>query len=249
MHQYGAKRIPQLLKEECIENIKVFIEALYAQFAELSAQKITLQLHYEIICEDVQELLLRFGIETRITETYTLETLDERAAYRFWKTFDLPGVSIETLKLPPASNDITEFMRWDRVQSIVQTGTMTAAYALYVYDTNNYISDNVFVHNTVVLEDKFVYDMVNQDIQFPMTKETVLVTPNQAQMTPLVNKFILRFTAGKLLKDFLRNRINKSEGTMQFTLQAKPLIFNYRIAGSRGENNMVMKIARLYSNI
>jgi hypothetical protein len=59
----------------------------------------------------------------------------------------------------------------------------------------------------------------------------------------------LRFTAGKLLKDFLRNRINKSEGTMQFTLQAKPLIFNYRIAGSRGENNMVMKIARLYSNI
>lgn len=243
MHQYGLKRIPDMIKRECIQNVKIFLEAVFAQYAELSQTKITLSLRHRILCEDFQELLLRFGIETKFTQLsstqYMFETLDERAAYRFWTKLDLPGVAVEQMRLPPATEDVTEFMRFDRITNIVQTYKDSPTYAVYVYGTNNYISDNVFVHNTVVLEDKFVYDVINQDIQFKVTKESVLTTPNQAQMTPLLNKLILRFTSGKLLKEFLRNQINRSEGTMKFTVQGKPLIFNFRIAGSRGENNLV----------
>lgn len=239
MHQYGTKKVPAMIKKECLQNIKVFLEALFAQFAELSATKITLQLQHIDLSQDLQELLLRFGIETKISGQYILETLNERAAYRFWKVFDLPGIAIEQLRLPPATEDATEFMRFDRITNIIKTGDKTPTYAMYVYGTNNYISDNVLVHNTVILEDRFVYDVVNQDIQFPVTKESVLVTPNQAQMTPLINKLIMRFTSGRILKDFLRNQINRSEGTMRFTLYQRPLVFNFRIAGSRGENNMI----------
>jgi len=242
----GARRIPDLLKLERLENIKIFLEALFAQFGELSQHKISINLFRSTIAEDIRELLLRFGIETKIkynsADSYTLETLDERAAYRFWHTFVVPGTAVGKLRLPPASEDASDFMRYDRVMSIDQVAKSAATYAVYVYDTNNYISDNVFVHNTVVLEDKLIFEIVNRDLTFPITPESVLVTPNQAQMTPLLTKVILRFTTSKLLRDYLNNNINRTEGTMKFFMKqpGKPLIFNFRIAGSRGENNMVI---------
>lgn len=241
--QYGAARIPKMLKQERLENIQVFLEAVFAQYGELSQNKVSLKIQYYMVVEDFQELLLRFGIETRITQHsdhYLLETLDERAAYRFWNRFVLPGVGVGQLRQPPSTDDATEFMRFDRIQSIVQVSTKAPTYAIHVYDTENYISNNVFVHNSVVLEDKIVYEVVNKDLTFPITQESVLVTPNQAQMTPLLNKIILRFTTSRFLRDFLKNNVNRAEGTMKFFMQqGKPMIFNFRIAGSRGENNMV----------
>lgn len=243
LRQYGATRIPQLVKQERLENIAVFLEAVFAQFAQLSQTKITLSLYNRQLSEDFQELLLRFGIETRIVSegaTYRIETLDERAAYRFWNKLTLPGVSVGQLRLPPSTEDATDFMRFDRIIDIHQIATKTPTYAIHVYDTNNYISDNVYVHNSVVLEDKIVYEVINKDITFPVTQESVLVTPNQAQMTPLLNKIVLRFTTSKFLRNFLNNQVNRAEGTMKFFLQkGRPMIFNFRIAGSRGENNMV----------
>jgi hypothetical protein len=243
MRQYGAKRIPVLLKQERLENIQVFLEAVFAQNATIAQNKITLKVDWPILVEDFQELLLRFGIETRITKQsdhFILETLDERAAYRFWQQFNLPGVGVGQLRQPPSTEDATEFMRFDRVASVTQVSTKAPTYAIHVYDTNNYISDNVYVHNSVVLEDKIVYEVVNKDLMFPITQESVLVTPNQAQMTPLLNKIILRFTTSKFLRGFLNNNVNRAEGTMKFFMtQGKPMIFNFRIAGSRGENNMV----------
>lgn len=243
LRTYGVRRIPTMIKQERLENIQVFLEAVYAQFAELSRTKISLSLITRHLSEDFQELLLRFGIETRIyqkEQQFILETLDERAAYRFWNTFTLPGIGVGQLRLPPASDDATEFMRFDRITHIAQVARLTPTYAIHVYDTENYLSDNVFVHNSVVLEDKIVYETVNKDLTFPITTESVLVTPNQAQMTPLLNKIILRFTTSRFLRDFLGNNVNRAEGTMKFFMkQGKPLIFNFRIAGSRGENNMV----------
>jgi len=240
----GIRKVPTLIKNERLQNVQIFLEAVFAQFGELSQHKIALDLNWPKLVEDMRELLLRFGIETRITNKgngYRLETLDDRAAYRFWRTFALPGVGVGKLRLPPASEDATEFMRYDRVVSIEQVASGAATYAVYVYDTNNYISDHVFVHNTVVLEDKLIYEIVNRDITFPITPESVLVTPNQAQMTPLLTKVILRFTTSRLLRDYLNNNINRTEGTMKFFMKqpGKPMIFNFRIAGSRGENNMV----------
>lgn len=244
MRQYGAARLPKMLKQERLENIQIFIEAVFAQYAELSQNKISLTVTYPTLVEDFQELLLRFGIETRIIKngsTFTLETLDERAAYRFWNRLSLPGVGVGQLRQPPASEDATEFMRFDRIVSIHQVAAKTPTYAIHVYGTENYISDNVYVHNSVVLEDKIVYEVVNKDLMFPITPESVLVTPNQAQMTPLLNKIILRFSTSRFLRDFLDNKVNRQEGTMKFFMKqpGKPMIFNFRIAGSRGENNMV----------
>lgn len=232
------KRIPWMIKTEKLENIQVFLEAMFAQHATLSAFEVSVKVPTIIFAEDLQELLLRFGIETSITAN-KVTLLDDRAIYRFWSQFHLPGVTVSKLKIPPASNDPTDFMRFDRIVSKKLTGNNTDTYAIHVYKDNNYISDNLFVHNSVVLEDKIVHEVVNSDIEFPVTQESVLVTPNQAQMTPLLGKIALRFTSSKFLRDFLKGQINRSDGTMKFPIRTKPMIFNFRIAGSRGENNMV----------
>lgn len=242
IRSYGAKKLPDLIKKERLENIQVFIEALFAQFATISDKRITLKTPSHRIAEELQEILLRFSIESKVYESlgdWYIETLDYRAAYRFWNTFTLPGISVGNLPLPPSTNDVTEFMRYDKIVSIHMSHAMTDTYAVYVYQDENYISDNFFVHNSVIVEDKLIYEIVNSDKEFPITRESVLVTPNQAQMTPLLNKIIIRFTSSPLLRGFLENNVNRSEGTMKFMVKRRPMIFNFRIAGSRGEQNMV----------
>ncbi len=242
LRQYGAKRIPGLIKNERLENIQIFIEAVFAQFGNISSKEISLKIPNEQIAMDFQELLLRFGVESRIYDAgdnWQLELLDYRAVYRFWKIFTLPGVNVGNLPLPPATEDATEFMRFEKITSKHMSHELTDTYAVHVYEYNNYIGDNFYVHNSVVLEDKMVYDIVNSNKEFPVTPEMVLVTSNQAQMTPLQNRLILRFTTSKFLKDFLRNNVNKSTGVMTFPRKGRPFILTMRIAGSRGENNMV----------
>lgn len=242
MRQYGARSIPDIIKMERLENIAVFIEALYSQYGELSTQEVSINVPNKQFAFDLQELLLRFEIETKIIDKgnqWQVITLDYRAVYRFFQKLQIPGVTVGKMKLPAASNDATDFIRYETIKSIKLTHENTETYAVYVYKDNNYIGDGFYVHNSVVLEDKIVYEIVNHDLEFPVTWESVLVTPNQAQMTPLLNKLILRFTASRFLRDFLKNNINRSEGVMKFPIRNKPMIFNFRIAGSRGENNMV----------
>lgn len=252
MRQYGVKRIPDIIKEERLDNIAVFLEAVFSQFGELSQKEISLNIPNQAVAEDFQELLLRFGIESKIFELgdqWRLELLDYRAVYRFWNTFSLPGVSVGQLQLPPATNDATDFMRFEKITHKWLSHEITNTYAVHVYEHNNYIGDNLYVHNSVVLEDKMVYDIVNSNAEFPVTPEMVLVTSNQAQMTPLQNRIITRFTSSPFLKDFLRNQINKSTGVLTFPRKGRPFIFTMRIAGSRGENNMVgLHIPRIYGD-
>lgn len=241
--KYGAKKIGSMIMEERSENIAIFLEAVFAQFAELSTRKITLNLQHKDLAQDFQELLLRFGIESRISgekDTWCLELLDYRAVYRFWKTFQLPGVTVGKLEPPPAIQDTTEFMRYDRIVHKYISSEHTVTYAVHVYEHNNYISDNIYVHNSVVLEDKLIHSVVNSHDEFPVTPEMVFVTANQAQMSMPQSRFISRFTASPFLKDFLRGKINKSIGIMEFPRkQGGSLKFWMRIAGSNGEQNMV----------
>lgn len=242
MRKWGAKRIPRIIKQERLDHIAIFIEGLFAQFATITAREISINVPHSIFANDLQELLLRFGIESRIIpegEEYRVELLNYRAVYRFLKTFDLPGINVGQLQPPPASNDINDSMRYDRITSKYQSHVMTNTYAVHVYEHNNYIGDNLHVHNSVVLEDKIVYDIVNSQTQYPVTPEMVLVTANQAQMGPLADRIITRFTASSFLKDFLRNNVNKSAGTMTFPRKGKPFIFRMRIAGSNDQSNMV----------
>ncbi len=238
----GIRTMPDIIMRERIENIQIFLEALFAQFATLTQKNVSIDVGYRGIAEDLQELLLRFGIESRITrahDIYRIELLDYRAVYRFWKQFDIPGVSVGSLPVPAATNDPLPHLRYEKIARKYQSHKVTDTYAIHVYEHNNYISNNVYVHNTVVLEDKMVWDIINSPIEFPVTPEMVLVTANQAQMGPLGDRLILRFTSGKFLQDFLRNNVNKSAGTLTFPRKGKPFIFRMRIAGSRGEQNMV----------
>lgn len=260
--KYGAVSIPDIIKQERLENITVFIEALFAQYATISSTEVTLDVHTEKFAYDIQELLLRFGIETKLTvlgdsniistanyQTTRVELLNYRAFYRFFNTFNIPGVRVGKLRLPPATTDATEYMRFDRISSIETSHRATNTFAVYVYEFNNYIGDNFYVHNSVVLEDKMVYEILNNDLEFPVTPEMLLVTPNRAQLTPLQGKIILRFTASKLLKDFLKNQVNKADGIFSFPIRAKPFLLYTRIAGSKGENNLVgLHIPRIHGD-
>lgn len=241
--QYGAKKIPNMIKEERLDNIQVFLEAVFAQFAELKQREITLSLQHKDLAQDFQELLLRFGIESRIENTgivWKLSLLDYRAVYRFWKTFDIPGVSSGQMEMPIGTDDATEYMRYEKITHKWLSHKVTDTYAVHVYEHNNYIGDNFYVHNSVVLEDKLIHAIINSHEEFPITPEMVFVTANQAQMSMPQSRFISRFTASPFLKDFLKGKINKSIGIMEFPRKSGgPLKFWMRIAGSNGEQNMV----------
>lgn len=245
------RKLPRILMMERLENLRIFLEAVFAQHGTLSKDRISLKLNNRGLATNFAELLLRFGIETRMIpldekhhdglQRVQLETLDYRAAYRFWKELKLPGVRVGTMELPEGTTDAAEHLRFVRVESIEQIAKSNYTYAIHVYGLENYISDNVYVHNTVVLQDRTIYELVNSDIEFPETTQSLLVTPNQAQMTPLLQDITGALTGGKLLKSFLDNKINRSQGVMQLYdgKRPKPHIFHFRIAGSGGEQNMV----------
>jgi len=242
LKRYGViKRIPDIIKAECLENIQIMLESMFSQHAVLSQNSVILKTYSRLFAQDIQELLLRFGIESSIKHT-TVSLLDTRAIYKFYTTFNLPGIGIGRLKEPSAITQLTPFMRFDRIVHKYQSRVDVQTYAVHVYEHNNYIGDNFFVHNSVVLEDKIVHEIVNADIEFPPEdRESVLVTPNQAQMTPLLGKLNGRFNSSKFLRSYL-GKVNRSDGIMEFPIQgksSKPMIFNFRIAGSNGERNMV----------
>lgn len=229
--------IPDAIMSERLENNKVFIEAVYAQFGELSRKSVTLDCVHQYAADDMQELLLRFGIETYI-EDRIISLRDERAIYRFYTTFTIPGVSVENLTMPPASFDPSPHWRYDPIVDIQLHKEKEITYALYVYQHHNYISSHMHVHNSLVLEDKHIYDMINQDLQFPETKEMLLTTNNQAQLEPIQGRLITRFTTSPLLKGFLHS-INRSSGVFEFRFGDLQYLLRTRIAGSTGAQNLI----------
>jgi hypothetical protein len=238
----GLRKLPEILKTQPNDSIQIFLEALFSRYASIALSAVALPLDYELLAQDIQEVLLRFGVETRIEKKdtqYILSLLDSRAIYRFLSTFSIPGVGINTLPLPPPSYDHNEHLRFEPIVKKWQSHISTVTFATFVYDLHNYIGDNLYVHNSLVLEDKIVYEIVNNDIEFPDTPEEVLATTNKAQMTPILNRLILRFTSSPLLKHWLQNRINRSEGVMTFPVRNPPHILHSRIAGTDGQSNFV----------
>jgi len=245
-----VRTIPYVLMLEQNDNIKIFLEALFSQFGTISAREIYIDVPGTAFASQLQELLLRFHIESTISDINKdsdevdankarLQLLDYQDVYDFWNTFELPGVSADVSQIPTRREVVTNWYRFEEVSDVRISPRTHPTYAIYVYEFNNYISSNVIVHNTVILEDKIIYDVVNYDKEYPVTPEQVLTTANQSQMQPLLSKIIQRFTGSPLLKTFLRNNVNRQEGTMRFPVFSKPFTFYFRIAGSRGENNVV----------
>lgn len=240
----GIWRIPFAIKAECLDNIKVFLESFISAYAKVApdASNVVINHRHKTFAYDLQELLLRFSVESRVEqdgERWNIIIDEYQHVYQLFTSLDVPGVSSKHLKLPARLPTPAEHMRWDHVVSVEDAG-IKPTFALYVPEIHNYISNNLFVHNSIVLEDRLVYEAVNAEKEFPNdTKEQVLVTPNMAQMTRLLDSKILRFSNSPLLKDFLRGNVNRSKGLLDFPLGSTMYKFFARIAGTKGENNMV----------
>lgn len=239
----GARFIPRQIMQSPNEDTKIFLEALFLRYGNLAQENIRIEVKYSAVADNIQELLLRFGIESKVERTekekFVVTLIDYRAVYRFWITFQLPGISVSSLPVPAQSNDELEYLRFDKIKKITLLYSRAKTYAMYVYDDHNYIGDNFYVHNSLVLEDKLVYQVVNNDIEFPVTPESLLIYPNQAQLIPFFNRLVMRFTSSPLLKWYLQNNVNKSQGTMTFPVRNPPFILHARIAGGNKETNVI----------
>jgi hypothetical protein len=239
----GVNRLPLELKAECNESIQVFLEALFSYRGEFSDQTVKLRWKTPTFTRDIQELLLRFGIETIFTviseKEYELTLRDYNAYYNFFTTFNIPGVGVRNLKPPAPSEVPSGNYRFEEIVEITERPAQNT-YAIQVWEDENYICDNVIVHNSVVLEDKHIYNAVNSDTEFPETKESLLATANTNQMTPLLDHITNRFMTSPILRGFLNGQINKTKGTLDFTTGGSSVYRLYaRIAGQKGENNVV----------
>lgn len=245
-----VRRIPQTLKRECLEHLQVVLEALFSAHGEISATSVALTHPSKTFCTDLQEVLLRFGVESTLAgngqsngfkeASYTVRTLDEHAYYAFFQAFTLPGIAVRNLVPPPRDPYRRDGYRFERIAAItLQRRIMT--YAVYVYEDHNYIGDGLVVHNSLIFEDKIIHESVNDDLYFPQTKEQLLATANKAQLDPIMSRLIARFLNSPFLKDFLKGNINRSQGTFDFPVPGSSLPYRItaRIAGMRGETNMV----------
>ena len=225
------------------EIIQTFLEAVFAQYGRLSRNEIYLEHVSKPVMNVLQELLLYFGIESRIIregELYKLSLVHDRARYLFWNTFNLPGVEIGKLSEPIFTFDeINEYFRWDMVTENDFPPEENETFSVHVYKDETYIADNIVNHNSVILENLMLYQIVNHDSVFDETHEQLLATPNQNQLTPLLDKIISKFNTSPLLKDFMVGK-NLGKGTFDFdTGTGKGHRMYARIAGSKTENNIV----------
>jgi hypothetical protein len=204
----------------------------------VSKREIRLDCKYEKTAYILQELFLRCGVEM-IVEGTELVTHSDAAAHYMYATFNLEGVSVSV------QEPVIPQFRGDFITSIEKIKDFAFTYAVYVYDDHNYISGNICCHNSLVLEDKQLYDLMNHDIQLLDTKEVLLTTPNQAQLEPIYGRLITRMTTSPLMKDFLQNRINRSLGTMDLRFNGVQVLHRARIAGSKESNLVGLHLPRM----
>jgi intein/homing endonuclease len=254
---YRMKREQKITKhimELGEEDTKAFLEALLAQYADISAHEIKLYAPNISVAKQLQELFLRFGIEMLIQERedtkdfkkkygdekiwhVDLISRDKRAVYRALKYFDLPGYSIKNIQLPPESYDVAEHYRYEEITRIEKAHGFH--FAIQVHQYENYIAENIYVHNSLILEDKMLFDIVNNDVQLEETPEILLTTANQNQMTPILDRLVMRFHASPLLKPLISGGLNRQKGTMDFKIGGRDVRLHARLAGLRGESNIV----------
>lgn len=241
------------IKKEKLDNIKIFLEAVFAQYGTVSLEKVSIPVFNTRYAKDFQELLAYFGVATKLVhigkheernarfyrynrDMWRVETTSKEFATRFWQVFKLPGIRVDA---DYDDIDPPELIRWEPLQKRTMRPYKVATYAVSVYTDETYISEYVVVHNSVIIEDLLTYQIVNNDIEFPKTAEQLLVTPNTNQLTPLLDRVILKFTTSPLLREFLGNNVNRSKGTLDFKFGGRNHRFYARIAGTKESNNLV----------
>jgi hypothetical protein len=233
-------------------NVRSFLEGLFAQYADISTKSFRFTAPNGVFAKEIQELLLRYGIETRIEHTertiqktprrfwnVDVVSLDYRAVYRLLTTFTLPGYRIGKLPSPARTFDHGEHYRFDPVVSIVR-GKAKRTFAVQVEQEQTYIVENMMTHNSFVLEDKMIFNVVNDTAQLPETPEIILTTANQNQLTPLLDRLTKRFYGSTFLRHFVSSAgLNRNRGTFDFVSGKREVRLYTRLAGARESANVV----------
>lgn len=238
------------LHSHSLETIQTFLEAYLSQWATLARDEITIRCIGARQAKDFQTIFRLFGIHFDCTCTkpttpfrydiseWDLTTKTAYDARKIWTTFHMPGVALGNLReLPPPYECINNHLRYDYIKTI-EILPLEPTFAVHVYQHENYITDNIVTHNSVVLEDLNIHYILNTDTEFPKTHEHLIATPNVNQLTPILDKIISRIRGSDLMESFI-DQINRSKGTLDFKLYGGQHRMYARIAGSNNESNMV----------
>jgi len=248
-------RVPDIVRMEALSNIKVYLESFFSLWGTVERKdgQYTVSVSHprKTFLQDIQELLLRFSVETIIThknDVYELKLRDEKSVYRFFQKLTIPGVDSSFLPMPFNYEDEDDIeYRFDKIVNIIDKGSQPT-FAISVKDDHNYICDGLIVHNSLVLEDKIMYESINYDIIFPETKEQAVSTANENQLMPLWDRLDHRFNNSKLYSEYIRGGgLNRSKKTLTIPVpNGDPYKITSRIAGNKGENSVVgLHVARI----
>lgn len=239
----GTERVPLKLKEQRLENIKVFLESFLSMYANFHDGKtIDFSVYYSRMAQDLQELFLRFGVEFSIEQRgkmeFFLQTRDYAACYKLSRAFAIPGVRLELS--PPDAMEMGH-MRYDAITSIDELPP-TQTYAITVTEWENYISENLYVHNSECLAAIETWEMMNPHLAFEDVDESMLMTPSQLHRDELLGKIMGdTIRPSRLLRAFIeKDSSSKTEPVFEFYRdEGKVSKMRARIEGSDFEKNQV----------
>ena len=245
--------IPEKIMEWNEKALKIFLGTMLSVYGSFSSQKISLPVPSSYVGRGLQELFLRFGIEMVYEHTASthelpsilskphyinvnLVTRNKRAIYRIFQHLTLTGYKAGNLR-EERLNDISDFYRFEEV---ISTKKRTAeTYVIQVPKTETYIAENIINHNSLVLEDKLLWEILNHKTTLAETAESLITTANQNQLTPVLDKFHIRCLSSPILKEYVGKGLNRQKGTMDFIIEQRNIRLHARIAGSKSENNVV----------
>lgn len=185
------------------------------------------------VVPQVREALLRFGIQT---------TIVVRERDRYEVAVD-PSVFEAFLRDGYANSAHVAYgeqqFYYCPITAIERSHRQSTVYSIEVFGPQVYLADDVLVHNSTVIQDRVTYLMLNAKRCFSETSRDVLVaTPNKNQLVPLLDAIRYRFARSPILAGFV-SLVNLSNGTIDISFKHGSYRIYFRIAGQRGENNMV----------
>lgn len=229
------RAIPQFILDLPLRQLRMFLSRWLSYL--LQDNKLIFTDRYigqRRVVEQAREALLRFGINTRVLlherDRYELEVDSEAFAAFLREGYDN---SNDLSSLP------TEQFYYSPITSIAISQRKTTVYAVEVFGPQVYLAENMLVHNSTVIQDYVTYLVLNAKRCFSETSRDILVaTPNKNQLVPILDAIRYRFARSPILSGFV-SMVNLSNGTIDISFKHGTYRIYFRIAGQRGENNMV----------
>lgn len=240
-------KMPAELLSESKNQFRAFVEAVFAQYADISRTKIEMTVYTRENVDIFRRILLRFGVFFRVVHTndndYTIIIDHPTALYNFFTRFSIPGVAISSIVKP--ADYISTWYMYDRIVSITEQPS-ALTYAVQVFDHHVYLSEYIVSHNSLFLEDRILLDIFQHDSRLRETKEVLLLANNEAQIEPLLQKIVDRLRASPILSQYVKS-ISKNDGVIDFRFPGgEQVILRVRATG-QGNNRLVgLHVGKVY---